>query len=110
MQIVNGGILRAMGYQNAGSIIQGVALFVVMNPLAYILAFKCEYGFIGIWMAVPVGSFLMMIGFLVILFTSDWRTIAINASHHEKDDSLLKFEQNIPGHCVSHHLSHHSLL
>jgi len=80
MQLVNGGILRAMGYQNAGSIIQGVALFVVMNPLAYILAFKYEYGFIGIWMAVPVGSFLMMTGFFYILYQADWETIAIKAS------------------------------
>ena len=89
MQIVNGGILRAMGYQNAGSIIQGVALFVVMNPLAYILAFKCEYGFIGIWMAVPVGSFLMMTGFFCILYQADWEAIAVKAS---TDDAINETE------------------
>lgn len=67
------GMLRGMGYQNAATIYNFIAYWIIMLPLSYIFTFTLGFGFRGVWMGVPVGSILLMVSYLVIFFTASWK-------------------------------------
>lgn len=80
MQGVNGGVIRAMGYQRAAAVILCFSIWVIMDPFAYVFGFIFDLGFTGLWMGVPFGNFFMMAGYILIVLIAPWKKLASEAS------------------------------
>ncbi|CAI2367929.1 unnamed protein product [Moneuplotes crassus] len=77
---VCGGIVRAIGAQNKGAIIQITSLWVIIVPSAFLLAIYFEYGFRGLWYIAPFGVFLIHAGYVALVLLTPWKKVAEEAS------------------------------
>lgn len=59
MQGVQGGVIRAIGYQHLATVCQLISIWIIMLPSAYFVCFICGLGYSGIWMGAPLGSFAL---------------------------------------------------
>jgi len=103
IQGVNGGMLRAMGYQKSATVIQFVALWIFMLPLAYFFGFVLGYGYQGIWMGVPSGSIIIMFSYLSIITFAPWKKLATSASKEGKVICDAEAISSIHKSMLSHH-------
>jgi len=90
-QIVVSGILRAMKYQTIALGFVFISAWVVMIPCSYTLGFVFDLGFTGVWIGVPIGNFVLLASFLMIVSTADWEKLAEEASKKE-----LVHHQEVP--------------
>ena len=84
------GIIRAIGYQKTAFTIQFIALWCILFPLAYYLAFFLDYGHLGLWYAAPVGASIINIGYTSIILFAPWQKLAEEASKNK--DILVEKE------------------
>ena len=90
-QAVASGSVRAIGYQKYGSIVSLIGYWVLSIPGAYIFAFVLDLRIVGIWLGVPIGTFIASLSYSIILFTVDWEKLAKDTSARiEKAKSKLK--------------------
>ena len=90
--------MRGIGYQNVATILNTVSYWIIVLPLAYILLFVYNFDFMGIWIADPIGSFILLISYILIIFTAPWKKLAKQAS--EESALSLVFKQDIR---IRHH-------
>jgi multidrug resistance protein, MATE family len=99
MQGVNGGMIRAMGYQNAATITQFIGCWLIMSPACYLLAFTFNFGYAGIWMGVPLGNLFLMLGYFTIFFFTPWERLAKEVSNSgnksEKREIVLNLNRSM---------------
>ena len=76
MQIVMGGIMRAIGYQNRATFWNIIAWWCLMLPLSYLWAFVFSFGFKGVWIGLPVGNSILMLAYFVIILFAPWRRLS----------------------------------
>ena len=50
--------------------------YLVSIPTALYLAFIADYGIIGLWLGLSIGTFMQMIIIAVMTFKADWQEIA----------------------------------
>lgn len=66
MQGAQGGMIRAIGYQNTATLSQLFSIWLIMIPAAYIFSFTFGYEYTGLWMGAPFGNFVLMICYTCI--------------------------------------------
>lgn len=81
LQGVSGGILRGLGKTTHASVASGISYWVISLPMEYILAFKLNYGVLGLWMGQLFGSTFHAVcqTYLVMFHFGDWRKLAEEA-------------------------------
>lgn len=70
------GSVRAIGYQDYGSIASLVGYWVFALPISYYLAFSFELRLVGIWLGVMVGTMITAISNTILLIAADWEEMA----------------------------------
>ena len=85
--------MRGIGYQHIATILSIVSYWIIDLPLAYILLFVYDFDFMGIWIAFPIGNFVLLTGYILIILTAPWSELAQLAS--EETNSLLISEDSI---------------
>lgn len=75
-QGVESGSLRAIGYQGHGFVICLIGYWLITIPCAYIFSIPLGLKLTGIWLGVPIGSFITCVLYGYILLKTDWRQIA----------------------------------
>lgn len=77
---VSCGAMRGLARQGEGSVISGIAYYVISIPLMYLFAFYMEKGLIGLWIAQLVASFFHVGAILyLVYFKYDWDQIGQEA-------------------------------
>lgn len=69
---VASGILRGSGRQAQGAVINIFAYYVAGLPLAGYLLLYCDWGLQGVWLGLATGLALASIGFMLIIWRTDW--------------------------------------
>ncbi|CAI2368149.1 unnamed protein product [Moneuplotes crassus] len=77
---VCGGIVRAVGAQNKGAIIQITSLWVIAVPSAFLVGVYFEYGFKGLWYIPPFGVLCIHAGYVALVLLASWKKVAAEAS------------------------------
>ncbi|XP_072793366.1 multidrug and toxin extrusion protein 2 [Taeniopygia guttata] len=73
------GVLRGVGKQKFGAIINAVSYYGVGMPLAAVLLFVARIGVIGLWVAMLVCVFIICTSFLTYISRLDWEKAAKEA-------------------------------
>uniref|UniRef100_A0A674GIJ8 Multidrug and toxin extrusion protein n=1 Tax=Taeniopygia guttata TaxID=59729 RepID=A0A674GIJ8_TAEGU len=73
------GVLRGVGKQKFGAIINAVSYYGVGMPLAAVLLFVARIGVIGLWIAMLVCVFIICTSFLTYISRLDWEKAAKEA-------------------------------
>ena len=73
------GTILALGLQRKASLFLLISLYVVGLPLCFLLGFYYGYGVIGLELGFCIGSCITAFSFLMILYLSDWQTVADEA-------------------------------
>lgn len=79
VQAVAGGILRGMGRQALGAIVNSIGYYAIALPIACVLALipfrnNLTWAAISIWLSMLVGlGFVSVVFFFVILVRTDWK-------------------------------------
>ena len=81
IQVMTLGILRAIGYQNIATICEFVAYWILMVPASYLFTFGFEFGYPGIWMGAPFGSFTLSTWYIYIVLSAPWRKLSDDISY-----------------------------
>lgn len=74
------GMLRGLGFQKNATIANFISYWIIMLPLSYIFAFHWNMGLMGVWLGVPIGSSILLLSYLVMIFRASWRKASRNAS------------------------------
>ncbi|RLV97106.1 hypothetical protein DV515_00012103 [Chloebia gouldiae] len=70
------GVLRGIGKQKFGAIINAMSYYGVGMPLAAVLLFVAKIGVIGLWVAMLVCVFILCTSFLTYISRLDWEKAA----------------------------------
>ncbi|NXN42166.1 S47A1 protein, partial [Rhinoptilus africanus] len=73
------GVLRGIGKQKFGAILNAVSYYGVGLPLAAVLLFVARIGVIGLWLSMLVSVFILCTCFVTYISRMDWRTAAEEA-------------------------------
>ncbi|NXO88484.1 S47A1 protein, partial [Certhia brachydactyla] len=74
-----GGVLRGIGKQKFGAILNAVSYYGVGMPLAAVLLFVAKIGVIGLWVAMLVCVFILCTCFVTYISRLDWEKAAKEA-------------------------------
>ncbi|XP_068511782.1 multidrug and toxin extrusion protein 1-like [Anas acuta] len=75
------GVLRGIGKQKFGAILNAVSYYGVGLPLAVVLLFVARIGVIGLWLSMLVCVSMLCTCFIVYISRMDWRKAAEEAQH-----------------------------
>lgn len=73
--VLGAGILRGQGRQRIGSILNLISYYVIALPIGYSLAFKFQYGLVGLWTGLILGVLFLAGSELVCICRSNWPKI-----------------------------------
>ncbi|NXQ16464.1 S47A1 protein, partial [Peucedramus taeniatus] len=73
------GVLRGIGKQKFGAIINAVSYYGVGMPLAAVLLFVAKIGVIGLWISMLICVFILCTSFLTYISRLDWEKAAKEA-------------------------------
>ncbi|NXF09063.1 S47A2 protein, partial [Smithornis capensis] len=73
------GVLRGIGKQKFGAILNAVCYYGVGMPLAAVLLFVAKIGVIGLWLSMLVCVFILCTCFLTYISRMDWKKAAEKA-------------------------------
>ncbi|NXC00714.1 S47A1 protein, partial [Orthonyx spaldingii] len=73
------GVLRGIGKQKFGAILNAVSYYGVGMPLAAVLLFVAKIGVIGLWVAMLVSVFILCTCFITYISRLDWEKAAEEA-------------------------------
>ncbi|NXG59170.1 S47A1 protein, partial [Hemiprocne comata] len=91
------GVLRGIGKQKFGAILNAVSYYGVGLPLAAVLLFVAKIGVIGLWLSMLICVSLLCTSFIAFISRMDWRTAAEKAQRRAGVTQPLPEEPN-PGH------------
>jgi len=92
-QGVMGGMLRAMGYQSKATLVCVVSYWVIMLPVSYLCGFVLDYGYRGVWIGVPSGSFVLFTVYTFMIIYAPWKQLAEQASKSESVQIESEFKK-----------------
>nr|XP_047930028.1 multidrug and toxin extrusion protein 1-like [Anser cygnoides] len=75
------GVLRGIGKQKFGAILNAVSYYGIGLPLAVVLLFVARIGVIGLWLSMLVCVAMLCTCFIVYISRMDWRKAAEEAQH-----------------------------
>ncbi|NXB03047.1 S47A2 protein, partial [Cnemophilus loriae] len=75
------GVLRGIGKQKFGAILNAVSYYGVGMPLAAVLLFVAKIGVMGLWVAMLVCVFILCTCFITYISRLDWEKAAKEAQH-----------------------------
>ncbi|XP_035417088.2 multidrug and toxin extrusion protein 2-like [Cygnus atratus] len=75
------GVLRGIGKQKFGAILNAVSYYGMGLPLAVVLLFVARIGVIGLWLSMLVCVTMLCTCFVVYISRMDWRKAAEEAQH-----------------------------
>ncbi|NXR19571.1 S47A1 protein, partial [Cinclus mexicanus] len=75
------GVLRGIGKQKFGAVLNAVSYYGVGMPLAAVLLFVAKIGVIGLWVAMLVCVFILCTCFITYISRVDWEKAAKEAQH-----------------------------
>ncbi|NWX13357.1 S47A1 protein, partial [Aegotheles bennettii] len=75
------GVLRGIGKQKFGAILNAVSYYGVGLPLAAVLLFVAKIGVIGLWLSMLVCVSILCTCFIIYISRMDWRKAAEEARH-----------------------------
>lgn len=99
IQTMQSGVIRALGKQLFGSIVNFLGYYIFSLPIGAGLAFGARWGGIGLWYGLLAGVIGAAVGYTVVLiFFTDWQKEAENAKRRvgretELIDSEVEMEQ-----------------
>ncbi|NWV40640.1 S47A1 protein, partial [Grantiella picta] len=73
------GVLRGIGKQKFGAILNAVSYYGVGMPLAAVLLFVAKIGVIGLWISMLVCVFILCTCFVTYIYRVDWKKAAEEA-------------------------------
>lgn len=73
IQMSFGAIVKITGRGNLALILYFVCLYVLANPLSYLLGITAKWGLDGIWMGIVIGLCLLAVLFFIVVFKIDWK-------------------------------------
>ncbi|CAK4085371.1 unnamed protein product [Aphanomyces euteiches] len=76
---ISQGILRGLGRQHVGAVVNAIAYYMVGLPLAYVVGFMYEYDIEGVWAGMSTGSITATIIYVVMIRSTQWQTMADKA-------------------------------
>ncbi|KAM7001192.1 uncharacterized protein RBU47_011052 [Passerculus sandwichensis] len=79
MACTSSGVLRGIGKQKFGAILNAVAYYGVGLPLAAVLLFVARIGVMGLWVGLLVAVFILCSSFLAFISRVDWDKAAKKA-------------------------------
>ncbi|XP_051491641.1 multidrug and toxin extrusion protein 1-like isoform X1 [Apus apus] len=91
------GVLRGIGKQKFGAILNAVSYYGVGLPLAAVLLFVAKIGVIGLWLSMLVCVSLLCTCFITYISRMDWKTAAEEAQRRAGVSPPPPEEPN-PGH------------
>ncbi|KAG9327312.1 hypothetical protein KVV02_007088 [Mortierella alpina] len=71
---VGGGVLRGVGLQHLGAVLNLVAYYLVAFPIGYVLTFKLGFGLEGLWSALCLALWMVSLGEVWVIMKTDWPT------------------------------------
>ncbi|KAF9285861.1 hypothetical protein BGZ68_003522 [Mortierella alpina] len=71
---VGGGVLRGVGLQHLGAVLNLVAYYLVAFPIGYVLTFKLGFGLKGLWSALCLALWMVSLGEVWVIMKTDWPT------------------------------------
>ncbi|NWI54007.1 S47A1 protein, partial [Calyptomena viridis] len=74
-----GGVLRGIGKQKFGAILNAVCYYGVGLPLGAVLLFVAKIGVIGLWLSMLISVFILCTSFLTYIYRIDWKKAAEKA-------------------------------
>ncbi|NXM75030.1 S47A1 protein, partial [Serilophus lunatus] len=73
------GVLRGIGKQKFGAILNAVCYYGVGMPLAAVLLFVAKIGVIGLWLSMLLAVFILCTCFITYIYRMDWKKAAEKA-------------------------------
>ena len=73
--------LVAMGQQAKASFMNLISYYLIMIPIAIVLAFPVGLGVYGVWTAFNVSVITVGLGYFYILKTTDWKQLILDAKN-----------------------------
>ncbi|NXK65903.1 S47A1 protein, partial [Sylvietta virens] len=73
------GVLRGVGKQKFGALINAVSYYGVAMPLTAVLLFVAKIGVMGLWLSMLAGVFILCTCFLTYIYRLDWERAAKKA-------------------------------
>nr|XP_009478628.1 PREDICTED: LOW QUALITY PROTEIN: multidrug and toxin extrusion protein 2-like [Pelecanus crispus] len=88
------GVLRGIGKQKFGAILNAVSYYGVGLPLGAVLLFVAKIGVIGLWLSMLVCVSILCTCFVAYIARTDWRKAAEEAQHRAGVSQLPPEEPN----------------
>jgi MATE family multidrug resistance protein len=79
MGAVAGGVLRGMGRQRIGALVNLPSYYVIALPIGLVLAFKTSLGLTGIWIGLTIALLLVCAVEIAVILRCDWETLVEEA-------------------------------
>lgn len=79
LQSVLSGVVRGCGRQKAGAYVNLAAYYVAGIPSAFVFAFVCRLGGMGLWLGIMCGLVVQMLLLLSITLCTNWNQEALKA-------------------------------
>lgn len=73
IQLTLGAVVKVLGEGKLALVMYIICLYVIANPLSYVLGITLEWGLMGIWLGVFVGVGLLVLVFLGVSWKINWR-------------------------------------
>ncbi|XP_067865972.1 multidrug and toxin extrusion protein 1-like [Heterodontus francisci] len=72
MAAVSGGVLRGIGKQKLGAIIQFIGFCLIALPIGISLMFDAKLGVIGLWSGIFIGMVVQLVFLLIVIYRINW--------------------------------------
>jgi Na+-driven multidrug efflux pump len=69
------GTIKALGIQGKVITLNFIAYWLINMPMSYLLVFKFNIGYKGIWFAIVTAQFFLAFSFHFIIEITDWEKI-----------------------------------
>ncbi|XP_074969132.1 multidrug and toxin extrusion protein 1-like isoform X3 [Phalacrocorax aristotelis] len=89
------GVLRGIGKQKFGAILNAVSYYGVGLPLGAVLLFVARIGVIGLWLSMLVCVAILCTCFIAYIARTDWKKAAEEAQHRAGVTQPLPEEPNV---------------
>eukprot|EP00831_Metopus_contortus_P072727 TRINITY_DN66349_c0_g1_i1.p1 TRINITY_DN66349_c0_g1~~TRINITY_DN66349_c0_g1_i1.p1 ORF type:complete len:207 (+),score=46.81 TRINITY_DN66349_c0_g1_i1:103-723(+) len=94
IQCVCGGIVKGIGKQAIATCASLASYYVIMQPVALLLAFYFELGVYGFWIGNSIGQLSAMIFYAGIILSQDWREVVEDAQFRLNQELSRVEEKN----------------
>lgn len=90
VQMCLGAILKVTGKGKLTLILYFLCLYVVANPLSFVLGNVLHWDLIGIWLGILIGLSLLALSFIIGVFKINWRKEIENADENVEVKEIME--------------------